>query len=110
MRLRPGRKLGGKFHVGQVQLRPILACPFDHPKCQDEKKKMKKKEEKKKRKGGTVNIVRVSVKASPAEGRRRLHTNTAHARLSGFHVEHRRRKAGDAPHEGLLKVERWWRI
>ena len=40
---------------------------------------------------------------------RRLHTNTAHARLSGLtglHVEHRRPKAGDAPHEGLLKVER----
>ena len=37
-----------------------------------------------KRKGGTVNIVRVCVKASPAEGRRRLHTNTTYARLSGF--------------------------
>ena len=24
----------------------------------------------------------------------------------GVHVEHRRPKAGDAPHEGLLKVER----
>ena len=24
----------------------------------------------------------------------------------GLHVEHRRPKAGDAPHEGLLKVER----
>ena len=33
---------------------------------------------------GTINIVRVSVKASPAEGRRRLHTNTAYVRLSGF--------------------------
>ena len=33
---------------------------------------------------GTINIVRVCVKASPAEGRRRLHTNTAYARLSGF--------------------------
>ena len=32
---------------------------------------------------GTINIVRVCVKASPAEGRRRLHTNTAYARLSG---------------------------
>ena len=69
-----------------MRLRPILACSFDHPKCQDEKKKekMKHKEERKKRKGGTVNTVRVSVKASPAEGRRRLHTNTAYVRLSGF--------------------------
>ena len=25
---------------------------------------------------------------------------------TGLHVEHRRPKAGDAPHEGLLKVER----
>ena len=33
---------------------------------------------------GTINIVRVCVKASQAEGRRRLHTNTAYARLSGF--------------------------
>ena len=29
----------GQFYLGQVQLRPILACPFDHPKCQDEKKR-----------------------------------------------------------------------
>ena len=58
---------------------------------------------------GTINIVRISVKASPAEGRRRLHTNTAYARVLGsaaLHVEYRRPKAGDAPHEGLLKVER----
>ena len=56
--------------MGHVQLRPILACPFDHPKCQDEKKKKKrkkKKEEKKKRKGGTVEKVGVSVKASPQD-------------------------------------------
>ena len=33
---------------------------------------------------GTINIVRVSVKASPAEGRRRLHTNMAHAPPFGF--------------------------
>ena len=32
------------------------------------------------------NIVRVCVKASPAEGRRCLHTNTAHARLSGSNI------------------------
>ena len=30
------------------------------------------------------NIVRISVKTSQAEGRRRFHRNTAHARLSGF--------------------------
>ena len=35
-----------------------------------------------KTKCGTINIVRVSVKGSPAEGRRRLHTNTAYVRLS----------------------------
>ena len=33
---------------------------------------------------GTINIVRVSVKASLAEGRRRLHTNTAYAPPFGF--------------------------
>ena len=33
---------------------------------------------------GNVNIVRVCVKASPAEGGRRLHTNTAFAHLWGF--------------------------
>ena len=62
---------------------------------------------------GTINIVRVCVKASPAEGRRRLHTNTAYARLSGFNrlsceasPAKGRPKAGDASPEGLLKVER----
>ena len=77
------------FLLGPVLLRPGATqanfCSFDHPKCQDEKKKEKmRKEEKKKRKGGTINIVRVSVKASPAEGRRHLHTNTACVRLLGF--------------------------
>ena len=57
--------------------------------------KKKKKEEKKKRKGGTVNIVRVSVKASPAF--------TAYVRLSGFNRPSRGASAGDAPYEGLLK-------
>ena len=52
--------------------------------------------EKRKRKGGTVNIVRVCVKASPAEGRRRLHTNTAYARLSGFNKP----SCGASPAEG----------
>ena len=73
------------------------------------KKKTKQKEERKKRKDGTVNKVRVSVKASPAEGRRRLHTTRlmpAFRVSTGLHVEHRRPSAGDAPHEGLLKVER----
>ena len=42
--------------------------------------------------GGTNNTVRVSVKASPAEGRRRLH------KKHGL--------CGDAPHEGLFQVER----
>ena len=46
---------------------------------------------------------------SPFFGRQRFHKNTAHARLlvsTSLHVEHRRPKAGDAPHEGLLKVKR----
>ena len=33
---------------------------------------------------GAKNKVRISVRASPAEGRRRFHSNTAYARLSGF--------------------------
>ena len=53
-----------------------------------------------KRKGGTVNIVRVCVKASPA-----FAAYAAFRVSTGLHVEHRR-QAGDAPHEGLLKVER----
>ena len=36
----------------------------------------------------------------PDQGRRRLHTNTAYVRLSGFNGP-----AGDAPHEGLLKLK-----
>ena len=62
------------------------------------------------RKNGTKrwdnNIVRVCVKASPAEGRRRLHTNTA--RLLGFNRPSCGASPafGDAPHEGLLKVEK----
>ena len=42
------------------------------------------------------NIVRVCVKASAAEGRRRLHTNTAYTRLSGFN----RPSCGASPAEG----------
>ena len=45
----------GQFYLGQVRLRPILACPLDHPKCQDEKNE-----------------------------KWNLDTNTAYARLSGF--------------------------
>ena len=73
--------------MGQVRLRPILVCPFDHPKCQDKKKgKMKKGREKETRAGQSIqSAFRVS---------------------TGLHVEHRRPKASDAPHEGLLKVER----
>ena len=33
---------------------------------------------------GAISVVRVCVKASPAEGQRRFHRNTAYARLSGF--------------------------
>ena len=52
--------------------------------------------EKMKRKGGTVKKVSVCVKASPAEGRRRLHTNTAYARFSGFN----RPSCGTTPAKG----------
>ena len=59
---------------------------------------------------GKNNIVRISVKASPAEGRRRFHRKNSLCQAfrvsTGLHVEHRRPMAGDAPHEGLLKVER----
>ena len=44
----------------------------------------------KKSRVGAIKKVRVCVKASPAEGRRRLHTNTAYARLSSVEG----RKAG----------------
>ena len=94
------------FCSGQVRLRPILACPFDHPKCQDEKKEKIKRKRKKKRKGGTINIVRVSVKASPVEGRRRLHTNTAYLRLSGSTGLHVGRPREVAPTHGPVVQER----
>ena len=48
--------------------------PLDHPKCPEE--------------GETINRVRVCVKVSPAEGWRRLHTNTVYA-------------------HGRLRVQRW---
>ena len=51
-------------------------------------------------KGRTINIVRVCVKASPAKGRRRLRLMPAFRVSTGLLVEHRRPKAGDAPHEG----------
>ena len=61
------------------------------------------KKAKKKGKGGTINIVRVCVKVSDTFTQTRI----LPVRVStGFHVEHRRPKAGDAPHEGALKVER----
>ena len=68
------------------------------------KKKMKKEGREKETKGWDSQYVRVCVKASPAEGRRRLHTNTAHARLSGFnrlHVKNRRRGFGVWGHQDL---------
>ena len=53
-------------------------------KCRTEKQNGKKRKQKRNDKGGTINIVRVCVKASPAEGRRRFHTNTAYAHLWGL--------------------------
>ena len=54
---------------------------------------------------GTINIVRVSVKASPEAGNAFTQTRLLSPfRVStGLHVEHRRPKVGDARHEGLLK-------
>ena len=48
-------------------------------------------------------------KASPAEGRRRLHKNTAYAHLWGFSrpfCEHCRPQAGNVQQKGRLKVQR----
>ena len=55
-------------------------------------------------KGGHAenNIVRNSVKASPAEGWRRFHRNTAYARLFGF-----QQAFMPAEGRGLLKVQRF---
>ena len=77
----------------------LLSQRIDLPKCpkmQNRKTKRKKRNQKRYDKGGTINIVRVCVKASPAEGRRRFHTNTAYARLSGFN----RPSCGASPAEG----------
>ena len=79
-------------------------------KKKKEKKKKKKEKQKKKGKGW-------SNQCSPCfcEGvaGRRPATPSTETRLmpafrvsTGLHVEHRRLKAGDAPHEDLLKVER----
>ena len=69
------------------------------------KKKSKNgKKAKKKGKGGTINIVRVCVKVSDTFTQTRI--LPAFRVSTGLHVEHRRPKAGDAPHEGALKVER----
>ena len=60
---------------------------------------------------GAIKKVRVSVKASPAEGRRRFPSHK-HGLCPAFRVQqafmwsNRRPKAGDASPEGLLKVER----
>ena len=96
------------FDFGQFRLRPILFGLFDHPKCEYEKKK--KKEEKRNHKGATIKKVRVLCQG--VAGRRPATLSHKHGlcppfRVStGLHVEHRLPKAGDAPHEGLLKVER----
>ena len=57
VRLRPGQKLEGKVLFSQVQLRPILACPFDHPNCQDKKKKEKKEGKRNERAGQSMQSV-----------------------------------------------------
>ena len=60
---------------------------------------------------GKNNIVHISVKASPTEGRGRLHRNTAYAHLSGLNRPSRgaslaKGRRCSAPLRGLLKVER----
>ena len=46
----------GQFYSGQVRLRPILACPFDHPECHDKKKEKwnKRKRERYERTGQSI--------------------------------------------------------
>ena len=73
-------------------------------RCKKYKKSKNGKKAKKKGKGGTINIVRVCVKVSDTFTQTRL--LPAFRVSTGLHVEHRRPKAGDAPHEGVLKVER----
>ena len=83
-----------------MQLRPIFACPFDHPKCRDEKKKEKTTKKREKEAKGRDNQYSPS---GDAFTQTRL--MSAFWVSTGFHVEHRRPKAGDAPHEGLLKLK-----
>ena len=79
----------GQFYSGQVQFGPILACPSDHPKCQDEKKRKKKEKRKRRRKRKADN------QHSPC-------FYTANVRLSGFNGPScGASPAGDAPHEGV---------
>ena len=61
--------------------------------------------------GAKNNFVRISVKELPAEGQAGdAFTETrlmpAFWFSTGLHAEHRRPKAGDVPHEALLKVKR----
>ena len=84
---------GARSTSAKFRLRPIsTSVNFDFGQfldvgffrlCRRENRKKKKKTKKMKEHslGGAINIVRVCVKAAPAEGRRRFHRNTAYARL-----------------------------
>ena len=94
----------GHFHQKPNPLKTIFIKNHSHPKPFSSTKMKLTKLNKKQNKmthnwSGTNNTVRVSVKASPAEGRRRLHKKK-HGLCPPF-------AAGDAPHDGLFKVE--WR-
>ena len=87
----------GQFYSGQVRLGPILACPFDHPKCQEEKKRKKnKKKEKKKRKGGKSR--------RPATLSHKHSLCPPFGFQQAFNVEHSGPKAGDVPHQKMAKI------
>ena len=77
---------------------PVVRCSGFSCFCEDRPDGTKNG---KKTFGWAIILVRISVKASPADSRRRSFRVS-----TGVHVEHRWPKAGD-PHEGLLKVERW---
>ena len=91
----------GQFYSGQVHFRPTLACPFDHPKCQDKKKKNQKGREKETK--GRDNQYGLCFCDGVAGRRAPSRLMSAFRVSTGLHVEHRRPSAGDAPHEGLLK-------
>ena len=78
----------GQFDFGQFRFQPIsTSANFVMLDFWIKKERTKEEKEDKKEKktvlGGAINIVRVCV-ASPAEGQRRFHRNTAYCRLSGF--------------------------